>query len=255
MKTIKKETNTLLFAILFFTRIPIPVRLTFTEDEMAGSGKYLPLIGLLIGSISAAVYWLSVQILPSSIAILLSMIAAIFATGAFHEDGFADVCDGFGGGWDKQRILDIMKDSHIGAYGTIGIGLLLLSRYTALHEIDIRALPAIMIAGHVTSRWATVWFMYSHSYARAGENSKSDKVAKPLSLQSFVIASATTAAVLAFLPTYVLIAAASVPVTKIIFARYINKCIGGYTGDVLGATQQLTEVIFYICVLAAAALY
>ncbi len=97
--------------------------------------------------------------------------------------------------------------------------------------------------------------MYSHTYARSGEGSKSDKVAKPLSIRDFAIATAIAASVLACMPIHIILSAISVPVTKFIFSRYIQKWIGGYTGDVLGATQQLSESIFYISLLAASALY
>ena len=251
----RTEITRLLFAHTFYTRLPIPHARQYTKEDMAQSVKYLPLVGLTIGLISASAYWLAIQILPASISVVLAMVATILATGAFHEDGFADVCDAFGGGWERQRILDIMKDSHIGAYGTIGICMILLAKFTTLREIDYRTVPCALIAGHVASRWAAVWFMYTHTYARADETSKSSDVAKPMSASSFLIASAITIAVLAWMPVPVIIAAASIPVTKLLFARYINKWIGGYTGDTLGATQQLSEVLFYISILIVNALY
>lgn len=252
---ISTEISRLLFAHTFYTRLPMPHARQYTKEDMSESVKYLPLVGLTIGLISSAIYWLSIQILPPATSVIIAMATTILATGAFHEDGFADVCDAFGGGWDRQRILDIMKDSHIGAYGTIGICMILLTKFSTLREIDHRTVPYALVAGHVASRWAAVWFMFSHSYARAGQTSKSSDVAKPMSATNFFIATAFTVAVLAAMPMLVIIAAASIPVTKFFFARYINKWIGGYTGDTLGATQQLCEVLFYISILIVNTLY
>lgn len=255
MNRIKTELTRILFAHTFYTRLPMPTKIEYSKEDMADSIKYLPLVGLTIGIISAAMYTITSQILPVSIAVILSMIASLIATGAFHEDGFADVCDAFGGGWDRQRILDIMKDSHIGAFGTIGICMMLLSKFSLLREIDMRIVPYALIAGHVASRWAATWFMYSHSYARAGETSKSSDVSKPMSNANFLIASTITIATLAWMPIQVIIASSSIPLTKLLFARYINKWIGGYTGDTLGATQQLCEILFHLSILVIYALY
>lgn len=255
MTKIRTEFIKLIFAHTFYTRLPMPSIRQYTKEEMADSAKYLPVVGITIGFIAAATYWLAIQLLPVSISAIISIIATIIATGAFHEDGFADVCDAFGGGWDKQRILDIMKDSRMGAYGAIGICMLLLTKYSAVREIDRSTIPYALIAAHVISRWAAVWFMYSHSYARTDATSKTSEVAQPMSAVSFITATAITAAVMASMPVCIIIAAAIVPVTKIVFARYINKWIGGYTGDTLGATQQLTETVFYISILIVTAIY
>ena len=133
--------------------------------------------------------------------------------------------------------------------------MLLLSKWATLREIDYRVVPYALVAGHVASRWAAIWFMFSHTYARAGEASKSSSVAKPMSVRSFLVASAITVAVLGWMPMPIIIAATTIPVTKLLFARYICKWIGGYTGDTLGALQQLSEIIFLICILVTNALY
>ena len=105
---IKKEIELFLIAIMFFTRIPCPKTLEFSNENLNKSTKYFSLVGLVVGSFGALTYWISLFLFPSNIALLISMISTIWITGSFHEDGFADVCDGFGGGWTKEKILLIL---------------------------------------------------------------------------------------------------------------------------------------------------
>ena len=132
----KKEVELFYTALGFFTRIPIPKRISFSQNNFNRCNRYFPHIGLITGSVAVLVYWGTSFILPPSIAVLLSMVSSIIFTGAFHEDGFADVCDGFGGGWSKEQILTIMKDSRIGAYGSIGILFLLGIKFFALFHLS-----------------------------------------------------------------------------------------------------------------------
>jgi len=133
---IRREWNCFLTALLFFTRIPVPKSYQYKETYSSPSSKYLTLIGWIIGGIAGAVFYTTSLLFPIEIAIVLSMISTVFFTGAFHEDGFADVCDGFGGGWGKENILKIMKDSTVGAYALIGTSLLLLLKFNALVALE-----------------------------------------------------------------------------------------------------------------------
>ena len=101
----KKEIDIFFTAMMFYTRIPCPKNITHDPDYLNKATRYFPLIGWIVGLISGLVFIAFSQILPVTIAVLLSMIASILTTGAFHEDGFADVCDGFGGRWTKEKIL------------------------------------------------------------------------------------------------------------------------------------------------------
>ena len=107
-------------ALQFFTRLPIPGWVGFDPAWLNQASRYFPAVGAVVAAITAGVYALAACVFPSPVAVLLSTAAGIYATGAFHEDGFADMCDGFGGGMTPQRVLEIMKDSRIGAYGAIG---------------------------------------------------------------------------------------------------------------------------------------
>src|ERR1700741_3659104 len=107
-------------ALQFFTRLPVPRWVGFEAHWLNHASRYFPLVGLVVGPIAAAVYGAAAWLFPGPVAGMLSTAACIYATGAFHEDGFADMCDGFGGGMTAERVLEIMKDSRIGAYGAIG---------------------------------------------------------------------------------------------------------------------------------------
>src|SRR5271155_1493195 len=109
----KKEIKIFLTAVMFFTRIPCPSWVDHSPEYLRESARYLPLVGIIVGAIGAIVYIVSSVIFPHAIALLLSMLVTILVTGAFHEDGLADMCDGFGGGFTKESILRIMSDSRI----------------------------------------------------------------------------------------------------------------------------------------------
>ena len=106
------------------------------QAQLDRASRYFPLVGVIVGAIGAGVTEAAALVLPVSLAILLGMVATVLATGAFHEDGLADTCDGMGGGWDTLQVLSIMKDSRIGSYGAVGVVLVLLFKFTALVEID-----------------------------------------------------------------------------------------------------------------------
>ena len=127
----KNEIKIFFTALMFYSRIPCPKDIDHSPEYINKATRYFPLIGWIIGVISFVVFFLSVLLFDSSIAIILSLIAGVLTTGAFHEDGLADVVDGFGGGWTKQRILEIMKDSRVGAYGAISVALVVLLKYAA----------------------------------------------------------------------------------------------------------------------------
>jgi len=167
-------------AVMFFTRIPYPKWMEYSEVRLNKSAMYFPLVGCLVGATAAFIFFLGLFIFPKSVALLLSMIASVILTGAFHEDGWADVCDGFGGGWNKQDILRIMKDSRIGVYGTIGLIVILALKFVTLYEMEIELVPWALIAGHSMSRFVSTSFLYTHSYVRENEDSR----AKPLATRS-----------------------------------------------------------------------
>ncbi len=258
---IRKEVHIFFAALLFFTRIPCPKKIEVSKEHFEKCSKYLPLIGWIVGGFSALVYFGFSFILPQSITILFSILFSILLTGGLHEDGLADVCDGFGGGWSKEKILAIMKDSHIGVYGVIGLIFIFLFKFYLLSELfslisdnsqfsNLNYPLLIIIAAHSISRFVAVTFMYTHDYVRKNEESKSKNVSRKMSFSSLIVALLLgIAPLMLFNNLFVFLILIPLILTKWLLARYFTKWIGGYTGDCLGATQQISEIVFYIFML------
>ncbi|SIT09464.1 cobalamin-5'-phosphate synthase [Chryseobacterium ureilyticum] len=251
MKTIKNELIYFATALMFFTRIPVPFTIPYSGEIMNKSQKYFSWIGLLVGLINAAILYLSTQLFNLEIGIVLMMIGSVLLTGAFHEDGFTDMCDSFGGGYGKEKILTIMKDSRVGAYGTIGIILLFALKFfsiQALGIVDLWKTLAIVILAHTVSRFISGTMIYTHQYVTDIDVSKSKPLAnKPLDGMALIIGFISVLISFALIPDWRLIGAFVLAyLGKICMGWYFKKHIGGYTGDCLGAVQQVCEVLFYL---------
>jgi adenosylcobinamide-GDP ribazoletransferase len=256
----KKELHIFLTCLMFYTRIPCPENIDHHPDYLNKATRYFPLIGWIVGTVSFAAFYLFSLFLSTEIAVIFAIIASILTTGAFHEDGFADVCDGFGGGWTKERILTIMKDSAIGAYGAIGILLLLLLKFKLLSESVLLfngdyfqlQIYLVFISAHALSRLAAITIIFTHEYSRDDATSKSKPIAKNVTwkevLGSFIFGLLPLVA-LSYFQYKILLVLLPVFVTRYFLARYFQKWIDGYTGDCLGATQQVCEVVFYLSIL------
>jgi len=245
-----REFKILLACFSYFTRIPVWKIANISGVDMKQTSKYFPLVGCCIGGISAGVLYLSYLVFPIEIAILLSMATSIILTGAFHEDGFADVCDGFGAGYTKDRILDIMKDSTTGVFGSVGLMIMLALKFFALQAIPIAIIIPVVIIGHSISRWTSISFLFTHQYARKEDNSKSTVYVKRPPLIEFLMI--TFFGIIPFfllskgLILYALILIIPIYIVKSLLGLYFKKKIGGYTGDCMGATQQIAELLFYL---------
>lgn len=262
----KKERHIFFTALMFYTRIPCPKNIDHDPDYLNKTSRYFPLMGWIVGGISFTVYYLSAIVFSIEISVTLSIIAGILSTGAFHEDGFADVCDGFGGGWTKEKILMIMKDSSIGAYGAIGLVLLFLLKFQGLTQLikDVQntyftvyniqyTAFLLFISAHSISRLAAVSIVFTHNYAREDASSKSKPIAQDHTWREVVGAfffGLLPLIVLSCFQWQLLLVLLPVFVSRFFLARYFQKWIGGYTGDCLGATQQVCEVVFYLSVIA-----
>jgi adenosylcobinamide-GDP ribazoletransferase len=244
---VRNELSYFFAALRFFTRLPVPAWVGHSAAQLNGAARYFPLVGSVVGAIGAGVTFAAWQVLPDSLAVILGMAATLLATGAFHEDGFADACDGFGGGWDKAQVLAIMKDSRIGSYGAIGIGLLLLAKWNALMELEPLTLLLALVAGHAVSRFASTTLIFALDYVRDDDSSKSKPLATRMNSGALAVAALFGLAPCALLPLpQIGYALAAVALVTLLAARYFVHRIGGYTGDCLGATQQLAELAFYL---------
>lgn len=244
---IRKEITIFLTAIMFYTRIPIPSNTEFSTDYLNKSTRYFPFIGILVGGLGAVIFLLILAILPLNIAIILSMASTILITGAFHEDGFSDFSDGFGGGYTKERILEIMKDSRIGTYGAIALVLMLFTKFLSISSTSLIDIPLLLISAHSLSRFISVCMIYTSSYVREDALSKSKPIGHRGSWSSFVVALIFGFLPLCFMPlVFTLLVIFMLSLTLFFFRWYVHKIIGGYTGDVLGALQQISEVVIYL---------
>lgn len=242
-------------ALQFFTRLPIPRWVGFDAQWLQHASRYFALVGIVVAALSCAVYALTILLLPQVVAVLLAVIAGILLTGAFHEDGFADMCDGFGGGMTEERVLEIMKDSRIGAYGTIGIGCLLALKCVVLCYFPAQVFVAALFIAHPLSRLASSALIWRLDYARA--EGKAKPLAQQMSGMEFLIAAVTVLLpVLGFIAIdwlswfEILAGALAAALAAAYLARMFVRRIRGYTGDCLGAVQQVAELAFYLGVLA-----
>lgn len=242
-------------ALQFFTRLPIPRWVGFEAHWLNHASRYFPLVGLVVGAIAAAVYAAAAWLFPAPVAVVLSTAAGIYATGAFHEDGFADMCDGFGGGMTVERVLEIMKDSRIGAYGAIGMVCMLGLKCTTLAMLPPLAAIAALLVAHPLSRLMATTLIWRMDYARA--EGKAKPLAQKMGSGEFAIAAITAAApaialcVAGWLTWTALVAGViAAGAATVWLARLFARRINGYTGDCLGAVQQVSEVMFYLTTLA-----
>ncbi|MDF0379239.1 adenosylcobinamide-GDP ribazoletransferase [Methylophilus sp. YYY-1] len=257
----KSQWRSFLLAVGFFTRIPVPALPDFKESDLNQAARYFPLVGLLVGLLAAMVWWLAHGLFNPALAVLCSMAATILATGAFHEDGLADSADGLGGGMTRERKLEIMHDSRLGSYGAIALVGILLFKFEALSALAPAILPFALIASHALSRLAAVYVMATANYVRTAGKAK--PLATTLTRQDVLCASVFGmlcwlgfALMLGINQSlmaagyFLLITSLPVLVVWQMWRQTMLRQIQGYTGDTLGATQQLTEVAFYLGLLA-----
>lgn len=242
--TLRQEFDHFLGALRFFTRLPVPARIGHGSQGLEQAARYFPAVGLLVGTLAALVFVLAEQVWPRTLAVLAAIAATLYATGALHEDGWSDMVDGFGGGWEKSRILAIMKDSRIGSFGALALVVLLLARFCALIELDAALIPAALVAGHTLSRYAATSLLYGLDYVR--DEGKSTPLSRRLGRGELLFGALTAGLPLLLLPPRAaLLGSLFAGLATLWLARLFRRRIGGYTGDCLGATQQLAELAFY----------
>lgn len=251
---IKREINIFFSAFLFFSRVKFPFKVDYKPEHQKYLLTWFPALGYLVGGLGALVFWGAEMIFPQSVAAVLSLITAVLLTGALHEDGLADVCDGFGGGYTKDRILDIMKDSLVGVYAIIGLLLMFGLKVAVLSTMPVACAPVAIVLSHLLSRWSVLGITQTLPYARPTGASKSREISQKLSWKRVLMISVIVLAPLYFLP---LLMSAAVLVAlgfMLWFRSFIKQKIEGYTGDCLGALQQINEGLVLLFVLALSGL-
>ncbi|CAN7215155.1 adenosylcobinamide-GDP ribazoletransferase [Phenylobacterium sp. LjRoot164] len=249
-----RQLRLFLCAVQFLTRVPTPALAGFEPDWISRSARYFPLVGLLVGGVSAAVFWGASQLWTGALPALLAIGVGVLVTGAFHEDGLADTCDGLGGGGSPERRLEIMKDSRIGTYGALGLGLVLATKAAALATLPAGLGAWTLVAAHAGGRGASVLAMRALAYVRDIDGGKWKPAPSDLGFWEVLAAVTFAALPLALSPAGVvfqgLLAGALLALMLALVAR---RLLGGYTGDVLGAIEQVFELGFTLGVAAALA--
>jgi adenosylcobinamide-GDP ribazoletransferase len=241
-------------AFIFLTRIAVG-GFPYSAADFAWAPAYFPLVGLVIGSAGAAVLWGTAP-LGQGLSAALAITATVWLTGSFHEDGLADTADALGGAHGQKRILDILKDSRIGAYGAVAIALSLMLRALGLIELGARSVIALPLA-HTLARTGPVWLMALLPYV-SGPDSKGSSVARGGKLPQATVASAFALAVCAAYAQLGWLDARSLGLSLLAsllaavwLGRKFMKRAGGITGDFLGALEQVTELAVLLALLAA----
>ena len=247
----RRELEYFFGAVRFFTRLPVPGWVGHSSEALNRSARYFPAVGLLVGGIGALVYLGAALFWPQPVAVLLAMAATIHATGAFHEDGLADTVDGLGGGWDRLRILEIMKDSRVGSYGVVATVLALLGKFTLLISLDGALVPLALLAGHAVSRFCSTALLATMDYVRDDLLARAKPLATRISGGGMLVALFFVVVALAWLPAEKALAGCGLAALATLWlAAKFKRWLGGYTGDCLGATQQVSEIAFYLGLLA-----
>lgn len=243
-------------AFAFGSRLPVG-GFPYAERDWHWAAAHLPLVGIVVGALSAAAFVLAGRLgLGPQLAAGLALLASVALTGAFHEDGLADAADGLGGAHGGKSALEIMKDSRIGTYGAVALGLSLLIRFAALGELP-RAGWFALIYVHCAARVGPVWMLASVPQVTAVAGSK---VSGLLSTQRRHVAVAiawglacAAVGVASGLSSWRVAVAVplALALTTVLCARYFRRAVGGINGDLLGATEQVCEIVGWIALLAA----
>lgn len=252
-----------LLAVQFFTRLPITGALAqwvgYSPDMLRASAAHFPAIGWVVGGAGAMLAAALLAALPAGhyaplVAVALSTVVTVLLTGALHEDGLADVADAFGGASDRERVLLIMKDSRVGAFGALALVLALLCKVALLALLASAGMGALCVAlllGHVLSRFWPLLVIRLLPHVGDAAGSKSKPLADAISVHSLL------AATLWLIPALALVGWTQGAMALIVpfllsmlcwgaLMRLFTRRLQGFTGDCLGATQQVCEIAVYL---------
>lgn len=235
----------LLAALQFLTLLP--VKRSFTGEQVGRSTVYFPVVGIILGLILVGMNYVLLLLLPSALVNVLSIAALAVLSGGLHLDGLADTMDGIAGHRTPEQRLEIMRDSRIGGFGAIGLGLFLIVEYVALNSIPAHWIPFALMLAPTLSRWAMVISIFVYPYARPSGLGKAFKEA--VSWKHFVVASLVT-----FLLSLVIfkvagpVLLAGVWFITILVASHLSHQLKGLTGDTYGAINEIATAGVFILV-------
>ena len=235
-----------LVAVAFLTRLPVPRRIQTAPDALARSAAFFPLVGLLVSLGAVILNHVFSRYVAHDVVVVIIFVFLIAITGGLHEDALADAADGFGGGWGKDQILTIMRDSRIGSFGALAIALGLLARFVFMANLPIERFDGYLVAGQVTSRWTALPLAFFLPSARE-QSGQGVLVARKITVLSLATGTAITVAIVGIaLGMKALWALSAAIAITALSGAYYHRRIGGVTGDCLGATNQITEALVYL---------
>ncbi len=253
MDRVKSEWGLFLLALQFMTRLPVNPGAAYSEAGFRASVRHYPLVGLLVGGLNAVFFLAAAAFFPTVVAVLICIALSLLLTGAFHEDGLADMFDGIGGGNSKERALQIMKDSRIGVYGMAALTMVLAIKATALVSMPDQLIVLALVVAHGASRGSSVVAIATSRYVR--EEGTAKPVAEGISHPALIYSSLTALAPFLLIwalasGAMMLCALAALALAHLGTRYFYQRKIGGYTGDCLGALQQFSELGVYLGILA-----
>ena len=251
LASLKKQWTLLCYSLSFFSRLSVPRRTDFNAFPFHYGNAYFPLVGALSACIGFAVFYIMQGIFDPTLSVIFMLVASLLFTGALHEDGFADCCDGFGGGYNKQQCLAIMKDSQIGTYGVLGLILLFALKINLLISLSINLAPmtflGVLLSAAMLSRFSLLMVIQYGDYARDDATSKAAGSSHALPHRYLVFACVLSLLSMYWMPViWVLLILAALTLSTLVARVYFNRQIQGYTGDCLGFLQQLNELLILL---------
>ena len=234
-----------LVALGFLTRIPVPGNSKFDSHTLSRSIIFFPIVGGIIGAVTAGLYLISEPFLPRSVISVLIVALPIFITGGIHFDGLLDTCDGLFSGRSRERSLEIMRDSRVGSMGVIAGILGVMLRYSILLELPGAMLPLLLIAQAIAGRWVMAIALHFFPYARK------DGLGQGFTAEKRII-NITLSSILALLIIFLTNGAAGILIAlmvvglSLLIACWVVRKIGGLTGDVYGALNEAAENLFLL---------
>jgi adenosylcobinamide-GDP ribazoletransferase len=235
----------LLAAVQFLTRLPVP-EYRFEPEMVMGAAKFFPLVGVLVAFGAVAIERLLHAHLSATVVAGAVLVYTVVLTGGLHEDGLADMSDGLGAGGSRQRILEIMRDSRIGSFGTLAIVFSVLCRWALLSAMAPSKFASYVLAAQVLCRWTALPLAAFLPSAR--KDGLGEKLAHKVPLQALAVGSALALGIVGFALRWQMLAPVAAVIAVTIASGLLYRAkLGGITGDCFGASNQLAEIAVYLC--------
>ena len=245
-----------LAALRFLTILPVPGAHHLSDDDWGRATAWYPAVGLVLGIVLAGLDWGLRLLFPPGVATALLLVGWVALTGALHLDGFVDCCDALLAPVSRDRRLEILRDVHVGAFGLVGVVLLLLTKYASLSALPETLHLASLLLVPTLGRWAMTAAIVLYPYARPGpglgQKAKTGAGWRHLVLASLTLLLAAVLAWWAGLAWTILLLSALAALTTFLIAQWIQSWIGGLTGDAYGAICELAEAISLLALVALA---